>query len=276
MNRVLYYGVEETLAKLTDVLIVINEEDYRSAQKFRLKRDGRLYKIPGAGLDRKVFKPLPEEKRSALRARLGIEKDDFFLVSVGELNDNKNQKAALEALAKMKRLNQDLSKIKYGICGDGFFRKRMERWILEMGLKDTVTLYGYCSNVPEILGCADASIFPSKREGLGMAGLESLAMGVPVIASDNRGTREYMEHGKNGYVCSYDDIDGFIKGIETLRNLSPEKRATMKAHCVNSAKPFDKRYTNAMMQRVYSSIDRRLEREAYEKESGNQHYHGCV
>ena len=275
-NRLLYFGVEEALARRSDVMIVINEEDSRSAQKFRLKHGGRLYKIPGAGLDRSVFKPLPDEKRDALRARLGIEQDDFFLVSVGELNENKNQKAALEALAKRKRTNKGLPKIKYGICGDGFYRNRMERWILEMGLKETVTLYGYCSNVPEILGCADASIFPSKREGLGMAGLESLAMGVPVIASDNRGTREYMEHGKNGYVCRYDDIDGFERGIEAMKSLSPEKKAAMKIHCIDSAKPFDKRYTTAMMQRIYSSLDQRLEREAYEKASGNQHYHGCI
>ena len=51
----------------------------------------------------------------------------------------------------------------------------------------SVTMYGYCRNVWEILGCADISVFPSRREGLGMAGLESLAMGVPVLASDDRG-----------------------------------------------------------------------------------------
>lgn len=54
-----------------------------------------------------------------------------------------------------------------------------------------------------------------------MAGLESLAMGIPVIAADNRGTREYMEHGKNGFVCRYDDVEGFVEGIERIRNPEP-------------------------------------------------------
>ena len=117
----------------------------------------------------------------------------------------------------------------------------MEQWISEMGLENNVTLYGYCTNIPEILGCADAMAFPSKREGLGMAGLEALAMGIPVIAADNRGTREYMEHGINGFVYRYDDADGFAEGITAVRHLSGEQRREMEVHCINSVQQFDKR-----------------------------------
>lgn len=47
-----------------------------------------------------------------------------------------------------------------------------------------------------------------------MAGLEALAMGIPLLAADNRGTREYMEHGRTGFVCPPGDAEGFLKGIE--------------------------------------------------------------
>lgn len=263
-NWLTYFEVEKALARYTDIMIVINEEDYRRARLFRLKKNGALYKIPGVGLDTGRFHPLSEEERKAGRKRLGIRDEDFFLVSVGELNENKNHKVVLEALAKMRETNRDISTIRYGICGDGFYRNRMERWIVEMGLKNVVTLYGYCLQVPEILGCADAFVFPSIREGLGMAGLEALAMGIPILASDNRGAREYMEHGKNGLIYRHDDIDGFIHGIETLRHMSRSAKVAMSQRCLDAVRPFDKQYANAVMRRIYTDVDKRIGRMEHE------------
>ena len=163
VNQLVYYPVEKQLARYTDILIVINEEDYRCARKFRLKRGGHLYKIPGEGLDTARFRPLPESERKRLRNELGIAEEAFFLVSVGELNENKNHGIVLEALEKLRQQQKGGPPIHYGICGDGFLRARLETRIRELGLADMVTLYGYCTNVPEILGCADASVFPSRR-----------------------------------------------------------------------------------------------------------------
>lgn len=258
-NWLVYYRVEKKLAHYTDILIVINKEDYEIARKFKLRDSGCLYQIPGVGLDRKRFFPLREKEKILSRQELGIPKDSFFLISIGELNENKNHKIVLDALAKMRGQGKDISRIRYVICGDGFFRERMEEWIKERKLEEIVFLYGHRKKIPRILGCADASVFPSKREGLGMAGLESLSMGVPVIASDNRGTREYMEHKKNGYICKYDDVDGFIKGIEFIQNLSPKKRREMAAYCESCTAPFDQAYANAVMQGIYTGVDMKLE-----------------
>lgn len=264
-NRSAYYWAEKQLARDTDVLIVINKEDYSTAQGFRLKRGGRLYQIPGVGLDRFRFHPLSDEKKRECRQRLGIGERDFFLISVGELNENKNHKVVLEALAKMKRKGEDLSQVKYGICGDGLFRDRIRRWAIELGLKDTVILYGYRTDIPQAIGCADAMAFPSQREGLGMAGLEALAMGIPVLAADNRGTREYMKPGQNGFVCRHDDVDGFVKGIETIRRLTPEQRKTMQTRCRDSVRRFDKERANAIMQAIYADVDRRIDQNSHGK-----------
>ena len=275
-NRSVYYQVEKILARYTDILIVINQEDYQAAQTFRLKPNGLLYHIPGIGLDLDTFQPFSEQQRESLREKQGIGKDDFFLVSIGELNENKNQKIVLEALAEMKRRQKHLKHLRHGVCGDGFLRERMAGWIGEMGLTENVALYGYCTDIPKILGCADASILPSKREGLGMAGLESLAMGVPVIAADNRGTREYMKHGQNGFVCRHNTAEEFREGIETIRKLDGPKKENMKALCRESAKPFAKSHTNALMQEIYSEVSKRIERSVYEKQYKNQRHHGGI
>ncbi|OUP86186.1 hypothetical protein B5F07_02530 [Lachnoclostridium sp. An169] len=250
INNTVYKLAEKILAHYTDVLITINREDYESAKKLHLRKGGRVYQLPSIGLDMERFRPLSDEEKKRQRKELHVE-DKFFLVSVGELNENKNHIVVLQALKKMRDSGEDISGIVYGICGDGFFHDRMREWIDEMGLQDNVRMFGYCMDVRPIEGCADASVFPSLREGLGMAALEALAMGVPLIASDNRGTREYMEHQKNGYVCNSSSPESFVEGIRFVQGLEPEARRKMQKYCRESVMKFDKKYANEIMRHVY-------------------------
>ena len=258
-NHLFYYPVERFLAHNTDILIVINEEDYRNAKRFRLKKGGSLYKIPGEGLDLDVFHPVLDEEKKEKRKILGILEEDFFLLSVGEINANKNQKIVVEALSILKK-RKGSRPIRYGIVGDGFFREKLQDFVEKKGMEKEVIFYGYCSNPWDYIGCADAVIFPSKREGLGMAGLEALAMGVPLLASDNRGTREYMEHGKNGFLFQYNDVKEVAKSIENIRNLDEKTKREMRQECVLSVKPFENVYAGAVMQRIYTEMEKRMER----------------
>ena len=176
--------------------------------------------------------------------------------------------------------------MKYGICGEGFYFERIQKEIREWGLEKNVMMYGYCTEVWKILGCADASVFPSRREGLGMAGLESLAMGVPVIAADNRGTREYMVHGQNGYICRWDSADDFALAIERMKNLTPEEKRKMKTFSRDSVKRFEKSCTGEIMEKVYRELDKQLEsenayetaesRKIYEKKRKDHCYYGSL
>lgn len=258
INNTVYYLMEKMMAPYTDIMILINKEDYDNACKFHIKKGGHVYRVPGVGLDLDKFSPLSDVQYYEQRKKLGLDQDDFFIVSVGELNKNKNQEAVLRALAKMRDMGKDISHIKYGLCGDGFYHEKIEKWIHELKLENTVTMYGYCREVKWILGCAQASVFPSIREGLGMAALESLAMGVPVIAADNRGTREYMKSGKNGYVCGAKDISGYIRGIEKIRSLSAEQNKKVKSYCRKSVKDFDKARTNEIMRSIYEKLDEEI------------------
>lgn len=257
-NHMFYYPVEKMLARLTDILIVINAEDFKIAKRFHLKKGGRIFKIPGVGLDTAVFYPFSEEKRAVMRQKLGVPADVFLLVSVGELNENKNQMTVLKALQILKNTTKQPLAIRYFVCGDGFFRPQLETAIDRMELASVVTLCGWRDPVADVVGCADAMIFPSRREGLGMAGLEALAMGVPVIAADNRGTREYMEHGENGFVYRYDDAAGFAKGIETMQNMDAAAKREMQKRCCDAVKPFDRIYARAVMRRIYAIAGQKI------------------
>ena len=88
-----------------------------------------------------------------------------------------------------------------------------------------------------------------------MAALEALAMGVPVIAADNRGTREYMIHGENGYICPWNDVSGYRKNLKKLMSLSPDELKRMKDFCVRSTEPFDRKYVSLIMRGIYERLD---------------------
>ena len=77
---------------------------------------------------------------------------------------------------------------------------------------------GQRNDIKELYKTADICVFPSVRDGLEFAALEGMACGLPLICSDNRGTREYAIDGKNALVCRYDSVDDFVTAIYTLDN----------------------------------------------------------
>ena len=259
VNNTAYYLAEWVMARYTDVLVTINREDFRNALDLPLKNPKRVFEIPGVGVDLNRFTPMHEEERRARRKELGIPEGDVFFVSVGELNENKNQMVILKALSYLRESGKDISRVHYGICGDGFYEEKIQREIYIRRLEDNVKLYGYRRDVENVIGCADFSVFPTVREGLGMAGLEALAMGIPLLASRNRGTREYLHNGINGYFCNARDEKNWAAGLQKIMCLTTAQREKMAGNCRKSVLPFARERTEAVMRKVYWELDAAVE-----------------
>ena len=137
----------------------------------------------------------------------------MFLLSVGELNENKNHEVVIRALAKLRNPN-----IHYAIARSGDLKNHLVKVVRDLGLDNQVHFLGHRNDIKELYRAADICVFPSVREGLGLAALEGMACGLPLICSDNRGTREYAIDGKNALVCRYDSVDDFVTAIYTLDN----------------------------------------------------------
>lgn len=254
MNWLLFYTAERFLARYTDIIVTINREDYIRAKKFRLKKNGEVYLIHSVGVDKEKFAPRPE-LRETKRAELGIPADAFHIVTAAELNENKNQKLVIEAVAALKNKSKiDADKaynIYYTICGKGPNEDKLRELIKAYGLENNVSLLGYRTDMDEILQTADVFAFPSIREGLGVAAIEALMCNVPLIAADNRGTREYASDGNNGIVCRYDAVDEFEEAIELLYgNTAYRKR--MADRCRESVKKFTIEEVEKTMTKVYT------------------------
>lgn len=91
-----------------------------------------------------------------------------------------------------------------------------------------------------------------------MAALESLAMGVPVVAASNRGKREYIRHGCNGYSCDWNDVEQFARCILQVKEMTPDRYSEMSRICRASAEAFDIQYTHEIMRRVYEEADEKV------------------
>lgn len=277
MNWLLFYTAERFLARYTDIIVTINREDYIRAKKFRLKKNGEVYLIHSVGVDKEKFAPRPE-LREKKRAELGIPADAFHIVTAAELNENKNQKVVIEAVAALtNKAKTDANayntnyagnadyvsntncidktnkthNIYYTICGKGPNEDKLRELIKAYGLENNISLLGYRTDMDEILQTADVFAFPSIREGLGVAAIEALMCNVPLIAADNRGTREYASDGNNGIVCRYDAVDEFEEAIELLYgNTAYRKR--MADRCRESVKKFTIEEVEKTMTKVYT------------------------
>lgn len=241
INWLLYYPIEWWLATYSDVLITINKEDYNRAMKF--KANSVKY-IPGIGIDTRKYIDLNIDKL-VKRKELGLPVNAFILLSVGELNKNKNHETAIRAI---KKLNND--KLHYVICGTGPLENYLKKLIASLGLERQVTLLGFRKDVNEIYFIADEFIFPSFREGLSVALMEAMAAGLPVVCSKIRGNIDLIDEGKGGYLCEPDCIKEFSKKIEKLM-LDNETRRSMGRRNIEEIKKYDKELIKIEMKRLY-------------------------
>ena len=131
------------------------------------------------------------------------------ILSVGEVNKNKNHKVGIEALAKLRDKNTY-----YVICGRGPLMEAHKELAQSLGVGDRVILTGYRTDVADFYKMADVFLFPSFREGLPVAVMEAMASGLPVVATRIRGSSDLVQQGD---LFEPTDVDGIAKAIETLQ-----------------------------------------------------------
>lgn len=103
------------------------------------------------------------------------------------------------------------------LVGDGPDRPRAVQRADALGVRDDVTFLGKHASVEDLLSCADLFLLPSENESFGLAALEAMASGAPVIASDAGGLPEVIEHGVSGYLLPIGDVEGMAEaGIRLL------------------------------------------------------------
>lgn len=247
INWLLYFPVEWALARFTDALITINKEDYARAQKFAAKR---VYYVPGVGIDTKKFAVDEETKRAKrekIRTELGIPDTATVLLSVGEVNENKNHRVVIEALAKLKATD-----VHYIICGRGELEENQKTLAEQLGLKGRVHLTGYRNDVADFYQAADIFVFPSLREGLPVAVMEAMASGLPVVCSKIRGSSDLI-HDEIALISAPTATEEFVKALRIMID-NPSIRQTLIRQNIDKTQMYSFELVREEMTRIYREV----------------------
>jgi len=208
-NRIFYKTIEKWICRGMDANLGMNQEELSFLQKLNPKT---AFYVHGIGLNLERFQKVCR-LRSEVRAEFGLKEDDKFIVSVGELDDNKNHATVIKALSLLEN-----REFKYVICGVGPNRDMLLKMAEVADMKDKVILAGYRSDIPDILHAADLFVFPSFHEGLPVSALEAMACGLPVICSRIRGNVDIVKDGENGFLFEPEDDTTLVLQIERLIN----------------------------------------------------------
>jgi len=145
--------------------------------------------------------------KALCREKLGLNPQKFLIVTVARFDANKN----LEMLLKVGSFSKEDPF--FLIVGDGPERPRLEKQADQSGLGKKMTFVGWQENVIPFLSSADLFILPSRMEGRSNALLEALAVGLPVLASDNAGNREILDPL---LLFDPDDPKGLAEKVDSL------------------------------------------------------------
>lgn len=199
-NWLIFYPVEKFCSKFTDTIITINKEDYNRALKFHCK-DVRY--IPGVGIDLDRFNP--EKVVEGDKSEFGFKNNDRILINVGDLSYDKNHELLLKVIKKLK--DEGHTEYKLLLVGEGSYRNKIENLANQFEIKDIIYLAGWRKDIPELLKMSYIFVFPSLFEGLPVALMEAMAMGLPVVCTNARGNTDLITDNVTGLVSDFDVED---------------------------------------------------------------------
>ncbi|PLR87248.1 glycosyltransferase family 4 protein [Bacillus sp. V33-4] len=212
LNWFLYYPIEKMLAKYTDCLITINEEDNNLANKKNFKAQ-TIKHVHGVGVNTDLFFPVKTFHKSILRTEYGYNDEDFLMFYAAEFNKNKNQQLLIKSLARIK---DEIPYSKLLVAGDGPLLEECKQLAIKLGVIEKVDFLGYRTDIVTLLKISDVAVASSLREGLPVNILEAMSCGLPIIASVNRGHSELVKNGLNGYIVPPNDIHQFSSRLIEL------------------------------------------------------------
>ena len=244
LNWMIYYPVEWILSYWTDLLILINKEDYQIAKR-KMKAKKICY-VPGIGVDTCRFnKKKSDEAKKLFRQKYNIPREAKIILSVGELIERKNHGFVIEALAEL-----ECDNVYYIICGKGPLEKELLQKAKRHGIEKKVLLIGFIDDVSEVYPVVDMFVFPSKQEGLSVALMEAMAAGLPCLASKIRGNTDLLD---DDVLFSLDNVQELILKLNTLLNDGEMMKNKALENSTN-IKKLDCKYIRENMKTIYSEI----------------------
>lgn len=211
LNWVLYFPIEKLLARVTDTLVTINEEDFKFAKKHLLAK--QIYHIDGVGVNLNIFHPVDIDTKNTLRKKYNLTSKDFVVLYTAQFIDRKNHIFLINNLHK---IIEKIPQIKILFAGSGETLNYCKSLVSQQNLEDYINFLGARKDIPELCAISDIHLSPSKQEGLAIGNIEAMASGCALILSNIRGHKEVCKNGVNGYLFDLSDPKQMVDAMETL------------------------------------------------------------
>ena len=231
--RFLYRTAERTMARFTDHFVTVSETDRLRGIELGIFPPEKVTFIR-AGVDLGRFRAAKDG--DTVRERLGVPVGPPMVTQVGNF---KPQKAPLDFVRVSAAVYETHPDAWFVMVGDGPLRGPAESLARELGVTDRMVFSGWWDDVPGLLAATTVSVLTSRHEGLPCSIVESLAAGVPVVATAVDGTVEVVRSGINGLLAPAGDISGLAQSIGRLLS-DPGLRTRMAAAAREGLEAFDR------------------------------------
>jgi glycosyltransferase involved in cell wall biosynthesis len=244
-SRFVSYQVESKLLKASDIVMTVSSSVAQELmEEYKLSPE-RIF-IVGNGVDEKFFHPEKEKN----------EGNNRYILFVGKID---REKGVFDLLECGRHLCKEMSNISFILAGQGKDFKTLKKEVIRVGLQEKFILLGQVDKkkLVKLYQNATLFVFPSYHEGLPTVILEAMSCSLPIIATNVRGNRELISHGKNGILIPSRDTKKMTETILALLNDDKMRQLLGK----NARKTIEDNYTwNIISNRIFKIYESTLEK----------------
>jgi glycosyltransferase involved in cell wall biosynthesis len=190
------------------------------------------------------------QKADGVRAELRIPEGAPLFGAVANFRAEKGHR---HLVAAAKYVIEEIPEARLVLVGQGPLESEVRQQVRQLGLEGSVVFAGHRRDAPRIAGAFDVFTLASIHEGLAIALVEAMALGVPAVVTRVGGLSEVVEHGKQGLVVSPAQSRPLADSIVTLLR-DRELRDRMGAAAIERARLFDIRNTVRRVEQVYTEL----------------------
>ena len=213
MESQLRIGAESRVIRGADAIVVSTNHEREDLSRLYQTDPRKVWVVP-AGVDLELFRPAD---KTLARQKLGLTEKKIVL-SVGRIEPLKGLDILIGAMAGL----ADTTDTRLLIVGGQFGRDRelgrLKSLVANMGIQDSVTFAGVVNQaeLPTFYSAADVFVMPSYYESFGLAALEAMACGAPVIVSSAGGPNTFVTNGESGYLIPWHCPEPYVQRLDML------------------------------------------------------------
>lgn len=203
--------VNRLIDAFVDRIITVSETDRAQQIQVTDRSANRIVAIHN-GIDIQKFVPPSRQEMALRRQALGIPGDALVIGTLARLAPQKGITYLASALGRLPGNWVAL------IAGDGPLRRDLEQQTKQLGIDSRVRFLGFCAEPTHVLSTFDVFVLPSEWESFGLAPVEAMAMGKPVILSRVGGMSELVIDGESGIYVASGDVTALASALAIVLN----------------------------------------------------------